>query len=191
MCFRIFLCVAPHRPLSDHQHEEQIPPRGSSKRAREASCERPTSANSLEQPAAKKVSYSIMNILGKGKEAESSPGESKKPPQLLQQQQQQQQSVPDISAFIQQQLAGVGGMNQFMMNPFLAAAAALSGHHHQGHSQPNQMPWFNMAAVSSLYGLESKRVFHRGVLLMLLLFLGSTGFTHRKKKLRSTWHTHF
>lgn len=126
--------------------------RSTLKRARGASCERPTSSepsvSSEEQPPAKKVSYSIMNILGKNTEKEN--GSDKK------HQSYPQSTQPDISAFIQQQLSGVGGMNQFMMNPFLAAAAALSNH--QNNSQQNQMPWLNMAAMSSLCGLESKKI---------------------------------
>lgn len=132
-------------------HGEPSEPRNTLKRTREASCERPTSSESsvnADQPPAKKVSYSIMNILGKNKEKEST-SEKKHQPHL-------QSTAPDISAFIQQQLSGASGINQFMMNPFLAAAAALSNQ--QNNSNQNQLPWLNMAAMSSLYGLESKNI---------------------------------
>ena len=129
-------------PISNHFDE----PKANLKRSRDTSYEStvdllaPKSCSSPQPPPAKaaKVSYSIMNILGK----ESSESSSQKMPP----------NPSDLSAFIQH------SNNPFLMNPFLAAAAAYNQQPQQQHQQ-SQMPWLNMAAMSALYGLDSKFFF--------------------------------
>ena len=131
-------------PISSHFDE----PKATLKRSRDSSSEStvdllaPKSCSSPQPPPAKtaKVSYSIMNILGK----ESNESASQKLPQNL-----APPNPSDLSAFMQH------SNNPFIMNPFLAAAAAYN--QQQPHQQQSQMPWLNMAAMSALYGLSDSK----------------------------------
>lgn len=132
-------------------------------------------------------SYSIMNLLGK----ESASGSSSSTVRLNKENSEErahspvaqlpyQFGQPDFSALLQQQAAAAAAaangaqLNPFMMNPFLAAAAALQNSAGQAGAQttPNLLnnisnlamlsnlnsksegqfwPWLNMAAMSALY----------------------------------------
>lgn len=103
------------------------------KRSRE-----PSPDNIKSSKSSRVSSYSIMNILSKDTGDRKPAAED---------------------AISQQQPLSTGsnaGMNQFLMNPFLAAAAAAAFNNNSGGAQLHgQSPWFNMATMSALYGLES------------------------------------
>ena len=92
-----------------------------------------------------KLSYSIMNIL-------SNSNKSTPPPTKA-------QKLSNENNFLPTQNSNI---NQFLLNPFLAAAAAaqsfaLQNNATKTNSQANELwPWLNMAAVSALYGFDSK-----------------------------------
>ena len=110
--------------------------RAALKRSRESSPDNKNTEKGAEplNKTSRISSYSIMNILSKDND------EDRKQPAADAEQHQNP------------------GMNQFLMNPFLAAAAAaaFSQQNNAGAQQQGHNPWFNMATMSALYGLESK-----------------------------------
>lgn len=143
------------------------------------------STSSSPQPptkTAKTSAYSIMNILGKesNKTLNKENSEDSRPHTPTSQAMNLFNNQPDFALLQQHLMANNGSnMNPFMMNPFLAAAAALNqnqqssgqqttsllnnisnlamlsnlnGSNKQQQSQAeNFWPWLNMAAMSALY----------------------------------------
>ncbi|CAF0753717.1 unnamed protein product [Brachionus calyciflorus] len=139
-------CVSPVTFVDTNRH----------KRQRDDSCEKDETSSSSNQPPCKtaKMGYSIMNLLGKDvKDKDNKENDLESRPI----------SPPQVNpAPLNQQ-----NLNPFLLNPFFAAAAAAAQNGQSNllsnisnlamlsKNQPQEMwPWFNMAAMSALYGLD-------------------------------------